>query len=390
MFFSISQTKKENFPNQHNIGNIVVNTDNGWTLHNDKSYTVLYKGYVDFGNINEILDDIIACDSPRVTGNFCAIVYYKEFKTVKIKSDLHRSFPIYVTDIEITNLVPSDKIMWTDSLVTISENFNIVEDKFDAIGNIDTTKITVKQAADSIIEIIDAKTENLIKNSVHPIRAFLSGGVDSLLVYSFLQKHTSNIELVKSEHFDYDYFTVNNSRNLKKFWAYNQIHHWTESCILATGAPGDEFMLRSPTTANMYLINQGTNIPELLDKNPNVLHRDYFLRDKHLEIFNQQTQNYVSNKNTQDIHWELCNIVNNDWQHWHLGNTLTWTPLRDLEIFKLILRLPLSDAIGQIFDSQLSKYIIEKNMPGGTKLISNQKNDGAAMKNLCTFLNLPR
>jgi hypothetical protein len=83
-----------------------------------------------------------------------------------------------------------------------------------------------------------------------------------------------------------------------------------------------------------------------------------------------------------EFYHSLCDIVANDWQHWHLGETLHWTPLRDLEIFKILMRLPLSDAIDQIMDSTLSRALIEKNVPGATELISDQKNTEPILKNL--------
>jgi hypothetical protein len=79
-------------------------------------------------------------------------------------------------------------------------------------------------------------------------------------------------------------------------------------------------------------------------------------------------------------------MVINDWQHWHLGNTLTWTPLRDLEIFKALLRLPADSAVGQIMNSNISLQLIERNRPGLSALISDQKNTGNVMNNLCRFL----
>lgn len=76
----------------------------------------------------------------------------------------------------------------------------------------------------------------------------------------------------------------------------------------------------------------------------------------------------------------------NDYQHWHLGNTLTWTPLRDLEIYKMFLRLDVDSAISQIMDSTISLQLIELNCPGLSKVISDQKNAGNYMKNLADFL----
>ena len=85
--------------------------------------------------------------------------------------------------------------------------------------------------------------------------------------------------------------------------------------------------------------------------------------------------------------WDLCNTVANDWQHWHIGNTLTWTPLRDLELFKLCLALPYDQAIGQIVNSAVSRELIERNVPGLTQVLSDQKNTGNFMRNLRVLLN---
>jgi hypothetical protein len=148
---------------------------------------------------------------------------------------------------------------------------------------------------------------------------------------------------------------------------------------LASGAPGDEFTLRSPTTANLYLLNHNTSIPELLQLDQPYLHGDYFSLPKHIKVFDQQVK---STKEVSQLHYELCNIVVNDWQHWHLGNTIHWTPLRDLEIFKIIMRLPLQDAKNQIMNSIFSQSLIERNVPGATEFLSDVKNTGAVLKNL--------
>ena len=84
----------------------------------------------------------------------------------------------------------------------------------------------------------------------------------------------------------------------------------------------------------------------------------------------------------QQLHWDLCNIVANDWQHWHLGRTRTWTPLRDLELFKLMLRLPQHDAVSQIMNSEISIDIIERNSPGLSQVLSSQKNMHNPLANL--------
>jgi hypothetical protein len=101
-----------------------------------------------------------------------------------------------------------------------------------------------------------------------------------------------------------------------------------------------------------------------------------------MDLFREQQQ---MEQDTSD--WALCNIIVNDWQHWHLGNTLTWTPLRDLRIIKILLRMPVPHAINQIMNSEFSKCLIERNVSGATRFISDQKNTGAVLKNLNLLFN---
>lgn len=384
MFFSIAKESKQNFPNNYQLGNLIVNTDAGWNIYKRNEWTVVYKGYTDSGNLDSLLDDILIQHEPVLSGNFCVIAHDKNSDTIKIKTDLYRSFPIYVTESEITNLEKSARTVWADSLVEITSALDVIETKFDVIGPIDNTPITVDEAIELIDNILISKAENFVRTINRPIKTFLSGGSDSLLVYSYLQRVTNSYELVKYEHIDFDYFWLNNLDSLRKNWGYSQIHHWIEPCVLTSGTPGDEFMLRSPVTGDMWFKNQDINIYELLDdpKWVSCLHHEYFKKPENLSTFRDQ---HVDKCDINDMTWKLCNNVVNDWQHWHLGNTLTWTPLRDLRIFKTILRLPVSEALNQMMNSQFSIRLIEKNKPGLSRLISDQKNSGNVMKNLWEF-----
>jgi hypothetical protein len=387
MFFSISSASKNNFSNFYQLGKNYVSTDVGWQKKQINGYTVVYKGYADIGALDNLLPLIVQQSEPKYLGNFCAIVYDSDSDNIKIKTDRYRSFPIFVDpQHEITNLVKYDYTVWTDGLITIDSELNTSETKFDVIGEINTTPLSLSAVVDKVNKILNLKTQQFVAHNKQPVRVFLSGGVDSLLVYSYLQKYTDNYQFVKCEHIDYDRFWLLNMHLLKEFWGYQQIHHWNEPCVLTSGAPGDEFMLRSPTTVDLFLKFNGYNILDLLAQPQwnNCLHYSYYQLPKHTKIF--QTQTVDSNIDSTKLFWNLCNTVVNDWQHWHVGNTLTWTPLRDLEIFKLFLRLPVDQSLPQIMDSAVSKQLIDQNKPGLTRLISDQKNTDNYMKNLCDFL----
>jgi hypothetical protein len=383
MFFSIGRDTKDNFSFHYQLGPFAVSTDAGWHQHCDANYTAVYKGYADSDQLATVLDQIAQQTEPELFGNFCVIVYDHASEQLRIQTDRLRSFPIYVNRDSVTNLVPGDRTAWTDSLISIDRHFVVAESKFDVIGPIDTTPVTIEQVVDRIHDRLTEKTQSFLKFNTLPVRAFLSGGIDSLLVYSYLQRFSQDVELVKCNIIEYDQFWLQNSGDIGQHWAYSQIHHWIQPCVLTSGAPGDEFMLRSPATVDLFLKYHGIEITNLL-KEKTWLHSRYFDQKKHLDLFQTQTVDH-SWSQTQ-LHWHLCNMVINDWQHWHLGNTLTWTPLRDLEIFKLLLRLPADLATAQIMNSDISQQLIEKNSPGLTALISDQKNTGNVMKNLCRFL----
>lgn len=382
MFFSIGHKPLENYPCHWQMGRFSVSTDQGWKLAVLETSKILYKGYADFDSLDRLLEQILSQTEPELTGNFCALVFSND--SIKIKTDRYRSFPIYIGN-GVNNLIPTSHTAWTDSQVTIHSDLSVTETKFDVIGKIDVNELSIGSVLDTVTDILDKKTASFLKHNRLPVRVFLSGGVDSMLVYSFLRKHTSNFELIKCSHVDYDYFWLKNSGDISKYWGYNQIHHWQDPCILTSGAPGDEFMLRSPTTADLFLKHHNIQISNLLllPEWENCLHHAYFSREKNVEVFKNQKS---LNQSTEQMRHSLCNIVVNDWQHWHIGNTLTWTPLRDLDIFKIIMRLPLSEVLDQVMNSKFSIQLIERNCPGLSLALSNQKNSDNVLANLVNVI----
>jgi hypothetical protein len=381
MFFSICFDAKSNFPHCHKLANFYVSTDAGWLTYETQNHSVIYKGYAEQFDLNTNIERIISQNTPEFLGNFCVLVLDHASNKLHIKTDLYRSFPIYYNSQEVTNLKPLEYTAWTDSLVEISNHMVVSETKFDVIGPMDSSTVSLNDALDFVHNRLAKRTQEFLSHNTLPVRVFLSGGVDSLLVYSYLQRFNKDYSMVRCSHIEYDYFYLMNKGYLANYWAYKQIHHWQDPCILTSGAPGDEFMLRSPYTSDLYSKTRGVDIAQLLVEPQwtDCLHYEYF--QKHLKVF---VDSKVDIGTISD--WDLCNNIVNDWQHWHLGHTLTWTPLRDLEIFKMILRLPQEHALGQIMNSEFSLRLIERNKSGLSTLVSDQKNTGHVFKNLTDFL----
>ena len=357
----------------------MLSTDQGWQAHTDARYHMVYKGYVDQGLMSLHLADIAA--GQQHLGNFCAVVYDSHTHDTVIRTDRYRGFPIYQYRDKITNLHASDQVFWTDSVITLGPDAKISESKIDVIGAIDISPIDLDWAIDQIHTMLLDKTQKFLHHNHLPIRVYLTGGVDSLLVYSYLRSCGADLELIRYWHVEHDWFYMMNSGSIREHWGYRQIHHWDEPCVLASGTPGDEFMLRSPRTVDLFLRHHSLNIRHLLDdpKWQHGLHCQYYKKALDNGAFDSQDGSQEDQANWA---WQLCNINVNDWQHWHIGHTLTWTPLRDLEIFKLLIRLPVEQILGQIMDSEISKRLIELAVPDLTRLLSEHKNSGNVMRNL--------
>lgn len=386
MFFEVARKPQRNFSHFYQLGPFHASTDAGWTFATLDRYDCVFKGYMDHADLESELLSIMQDQIPYRLGNFCVIVFDRHTQCLQIKSDKYRSFPLYFDADGITNLVSKTNTAWADSLLTVDSTWHIHEHKFDVIGPIETAAISVDMAVDMIDRILAEKTQQWLKHNTLPVKIFLSGGVDTLLVYSYVQRYTNDYEILRCQHFDFDRFWLLNSGTIQNnYWGYTQLHHYANACVLSSGAPGDEFMLRSPTTIDLLLKWHGQSVQDLLANGwKDCLHARYFQKPKHQEIF--ATQQPDAAWTLCDLHWNLCNIVVNDWQHWHLGHTLTWTPLRDLEIFKILLRVPVEELVPQIMNSAISRRLIEQNRSGLTALISQDKNSGNALSNLCDFL----
>ena len=370
MFFSVSTKPDSRFTHSTKFQNLVVSYDSGW--HCAGNY--LYKGYANDFALAAQLDCI-----DQQPGNFCVMVFDHEQGTVTVKTSRYRSFPICVNANCIDNLTETvaDRIIWSNTEITVDQQLQITERELDQLGTVPTDVVSTEEVVDRIYNIIDRTVASFLRNNRLPLKVFLSGGVDSMLVYSFLCRHTDQFELVPGEAFEFDDFWTRNKDAICNSWAYNQLHHWLNPCVLMTGTPGDEYMLRSPALANMYLMHHRTSIPEQLDVYGPCMQHRYFSKAENMDIFQAQladkkVQQLVTSR--AGLFRQLCNENINDYQHWHLGNTLTWTPLRDLEIFKLMLQLPVEVAVDQIMDSTVSKQLIARNNPELLNYVAVEKN----------------
>jgi hypothetical protein len=202
MFFHISKQPQENYPCQWQLGSFAISTDNGWKQLTIGPVQILYKGYADLGPLESLLGQVMFQSIPHLTGNFCALVVVND--TLTIQTDRYRGFPIYIDSTGINNLVAADRTAWTDSLITVHADLVVTEHKFDVIGEINTTELDFQQALDQVHDILTRKTQQFLSHNILPLKVFLSGGVDTMLVYSYLRAANAEFELLDYDHLEQD------------------------------------------------------------------------------------------------------------------------------------------------------------------------------------------
>ena len=340
MFFSISKQVNNDFPNHVKWGEFCIDFDNGWTV----SANLISKGY---------------------PGKSCEI---KHSDTgIELTSGERQTFPIYIDD---TNFVVSNLLHTSNSFLG---NVVVSSNSITRITSSTPAFIKLNLTDDEIINQIDATIERTILNfkTDNPIKLFLTGGVDTLLLASYVVKNKIPYELVTCEHYELDYFMCHNRSKLKKFWAYKSLQYWRSTEILLSGAHGDEMMMRNPYDACITLNYFGEDIIEVC-KQQQFYHSSYFLKDKFADTHEQAKKLIFADEQALKTHIVVRNSM--DWQHWHLGNTTTLTPYDNLTLINLVLNLSYPILRSQILDASINKLLIERNAPDLLRLLSDDKN----------------
>ena len=361
MFFTLSLEPDNRLPNHVKFGNYWFSHDHGW--ENNKHYW--YKGY-NYPQINH--------------GNFLKLTLVSEHH-VQFEHDVVRGFPLWWNNQTrvLTNLLGTGLQLWNNKTVQI-QNYCLHD--FDQKNYLltESNEISFDHAVELICENLVAKAQAL-KNSIlsMPKKMLLTGGVDTATIYSVLKYVGIDIELIDYEYIKYDSFLNKNLFGIKKnYWAYKQIHHWDQPTMLISGAYGDEFLMRGPQTISWWAAFNNINIVDLLKNNNKVYHHSYFLKDTNLSIFdngwNSRLEIKQTLKDATSLKNKIIDTISNDCQHWHLGNTITWTPFKDIELLKICLSLNAKDLTEQVLDAALNKNVIKKMYPKLLTIISEQKN----------------
>ena len=363
MFFSLTRTAQNNFPKHYKLPNgLMLNADDGWQVYNAKKH-IIFKGYANNFASHHLVEQLIDQQDPCVKGNFCAFV--SDAYTTKLMHDTNRSFPLWIDDNTITNLNPLDQQIWADCLLTIDQNFAIDKQWYKPYHK-NTQQLTDDQIINQVHETIQETYEQFLTHNTKPIKIFLSGGLDTITSWAYLDKFTKNYEIVDYEYMKYTNFYKRNCSSVREHWGYKQIHLWDHDCVLVTGGNGDENFLRGPNTLGMALKHHGLTFKDILE--PNDYHYWYLSKKDITDSINAWYND------CDDVEDWILNRNINDHQHWHIDQTITFTPFKDISILACILTASKNLLVAQAKHGEINRQLIKKLDADKITKISTQKN----------------
>ena len=363
MFFSITQKKDIRFLNHQSLGDFYFNHDDGWEINKNS----FFKGY----------------KTPNISHGSWTNVHLINNGEIKISHDELRSYPLWWDDDSkiLTNLDGKGESIWADTKVAIDKQKNLIKSNVDLVDSSYESIITVDEFSEWVIDNLSQKLNDFnLKYGEEILNFFPTGGIDTTTLFALLKYNNAcqNINMLFNEYFYYDDFCNKNVETIRKLhWAYNQTHHWKDRSFLLSGAYGDEFWFRGPYIISLWAAWHDLDLFALLRKR-NGYHVGYYLKEKNIKVFQKSfSERYQIQEmypTYESLKSQILNINANDHQHWHLNNTLHWTPFKDLEITNKILSLPFDDILDHIIDANLNKIVIEKMSPDVIKIISQTKN----------------
>ena len=373
MFFEISKIKNKNYPTNHQLKNgIFLNCDMGWKRIEYKNHIIFFKGYI----LNDITDEqfyenIIKDPTPTLDGNFFSIIVGEH---IAITNDKCRASPLrYIQKEKITNLEMEHLPVWSDKYLTIDNELNVTEHQYSPYTP-SYQEIDYNSALAQVDKILCDSFEMFLSKNNKPLKVFLSGGIDTLTVYSYIKKFTKKFEIVDYEYKKFTHFYVKNwNTRLQHFWGYTQIHTWGQiPTVLCSGACGDEYFLRGPAMLSVLAEYHQIDTLSLLEQNKQCYHYEYFKKNNNSQYFKNKKETDTSSKKNV-IDYILNNLVN-DHQHWHIDETICFTPFKNILIPNIMLNLPKENIIEKLLEAQFNKDLIVKNDPNDLKLLSTYKN----------------
>lgn len=337
--------------------------DDGW-LSNQGTW---YKGYSTDCVLSESLDAITNGYQPA--GKWCVI------KDDTVFHPVLRGFPLYTSGNNITNLPIGYSLQpYHQPVVDISL----------------TPAISIDDAADMIGNILLENTINFFKyNDIPQMNVLFSGGLDTLTAWAVLDSYKKdyilNIHLRKPEDKTIqdtlgivrDYTNDVVEIMSKNHWGYEISSVYNDLNWYVTGYYAEVFHYRDIVALNILANNLGKRVFELATVTDYLYW--FLLRKSTIDSYINRPM--IRYDNEIDLKQALYKSIFHDYQMWHNGNNMTFSPFFDIRIPLVMLQLSVEDITKNSLNGIIQRRVVERFNPRLLPLLSAYKNEKGVMDN---------
>ena len=357
MFFKISNNTIEHafpFSQTKRLNDFYVALDSGWAQHEN----VLYKGYCTDQPLEQ---KVLGKDFTEQSGNYVILDFTEK---CSVHYDNSRSFPMCHDDNTVTN--HKDTAMtdvWFDGTVQYENGkWQFVHRPENVIKHPGHFRHLNKT------QLVDLYCDYLIKccNGLETDLPFFcadsNGGVDSLVIKSAFDYCSK----------DYKMVVGNNSEQMKSLgWGYKLIFVTDIPHIQLTGFCGDELLLRNPLYVQWLLDPYNIDLADEFDK------YDYsFMKGFYNKNYRDKCKKNIGKfSKFSEAYEHTANVAVNDFQMWHAGETITFTPFRNINMALECFRADPDTMLDQVIHAGVSKEIIKRLNAKNLDYISKHKNN---------------
>ena len=331
-FFCSTKEKTNSFGlYEHKIDGNYIYLDQGWSREDD----YFFKG---------------------ISSSWCKIYFNGP---IRIETNKFRDFPVYHDGACLSNFNKLEHVVPVDGIPSIDEGkveISYIKDFYPKIPNDQLSFTDCKDILyDAVIENIGTFVANNKKETMMPDQ----NGVDTLLVRSAFDHIGADYQLFS---FDRRPKLSSLGNHLSKsFWGFSQVPEYNDK-VVVSGFYGDEWILRNPYYAHVLLSNRGIPITEIFDSTEDCYMKKYF------ETYRNKCS-VPSDKSREELLTQICN----DFQIWHLNDTMFLSPLKH-ETLLTLLAADSETIVSQVTNATLSKAVIESLNPNLLDKLDAHKN----------------
>jgi len=358
MFFNLSKSEDARFQHRWRVGNYTLHTDNGW-----KEYVVDGKRAIAKGACMEVPLSVAAFQSPRYRGTFVSII--DDVGGPTITHGVLRGFPLWKNAMSWTNMASLDQVEYNTYV------YRGQIEKFNPIPYISTIKLELDEVISLIDDYIAENVQGLVANNdVSDLECTVTGGVDTTLIWSYLESlgvpHRSSM----TRHFAWDRFIMDHKLaidDVARWIDQHNINHYEQARWITTGGNGDAMFVRDVGLPAKWLAANGINMLSITAR------MDYMFNTI-MDDPSYVTEWKSPSKASTALMLDTLRRITYLSEFWHFNNTMFFNPLQDMRISAAIMRLDPAVLARAISDATIQKELIKRRAPWMADCISQHKN----------------